>query len=144
MSDRSKLAALAVLAAACVLALVTFRCVSRRDLVPGARLPDEYLGRWYFGGTSGGIAGQEVATADGSWIVITSGNTIEHHSADGRLDSTEAFEPARGRSIFSEDEAWILRSPGATERVLLVHPGGVLTLAENVYDGFGSTYTRSP
>lgn len=137
-------AALAVLVARVVAVGLLF--VACRDgapsPVPEGGLPVEYLGRWDFGGTSGGIEGREIAAADGSWILITPRNTIEYHSADGRSDSTETFEPTRGRSIFSESEAWILRGPDVIERVIQVHPDGVLTISENVYDGFGSTYTR--
>ena len=108
-----------------------------------AGLPAEYLGRWYFDGKSGGIEGREVASADGSWIVITPDNAIEHHSPEGDLEASETFEPVRGPSIFSENDQWILARPDAIERVLQLHPEGVLTISENVYDGFSSRYTRT-
>lgn len=146
LNDRNNFASLAVLVASVVAAsLLSVAC---RDAspssVPKNGLPAEYLGRWYFDGRSGGIEGREVAAADGSWIQVTPLNTIEYYSPDGRLGSTEAFEPTRGRSIFSESDVWILGAPDSIERVIQVHPEGVLTISENVYDGFGSNYTRPP
>jgi hypothetical protein len=144
MNDRNKFEALAVLVASVVAASLLF--VACRDAspssVPKNGLPAEYLGRWYFDGTSGGIDGREVAAADGSWIEVTALNTIEHYSPDGRLGSTEVFEPTRGPSIFSESDAWILGAPDSIARVIEVHPEGFLTISENVYDGFGSKYAR--
>ena len=133
---------LTILALACVTPLFA----ACRDALPAvaesAVLPPELLGRWTFDGTSGGIEGRELAAADGSWIAITERNTIERHAADGRLESTEAFEPSRGRSIFGSDD-WILRGEDQTERVIRLHPGDVLTLSDNAYDGFSSRYTRA-
>lgn len=147
MNDRRQLAALAFVLAASVLAFVTLRREPGPDVpprsAPAGGLPAEYLGRWSFGGTSGGIEGREVAVADGSWIVITAENTLERYSADGRLASTERFEPKRGPSIFSGSDAWILGGSDGIERVIQVHAEGVLTISDNVYDGFGSTYTRN-
>jgi hypothetical protein len=132
----------ALLAGLVMLALVA-SCNPPPPSAPGASLPAEFLGRWTLAGTSGGIDGREIP-ADGSWIVITADNTLERYSADGRLAATEAFTPARGRSIFSGSDAWILGGGVAAERVIAVHPEGVLTISDNVYDGFGSHYTRAP
>lgn len=147
MTDRRKLQALAATLAVATTVFVLLpmspeRAPREPDL-PARRLPDEFHGRWYFGGTSGGIAGAQTAVADGSWIVVTPHNTIERYSAEGRLTSTERFEPTRGRSIFTGGEGWILGGGASIERVIEVHAEGVLTIADNVYDGFGSTYTRT-
>jgi hypothetical protein len=146
VTDRRKLLALAATLAVATTVFVFLPISPEREPQtperPANRLPDEFHGRWYFGETSGGIAGQRTAVADGSWIVITPQNTIEHYSAEGRLTSTETFEPSRGRSIFSASEGWILGGGAAIERVIAVHADGVLSISENVYDGFGSTYTR--
>ena len=133
------------LAGSAVVLLALLLWVRRDAPAPPAHesgLPAEYLGRWYFQSTSGGIEGREVAVADGSWIVITDA-AIERYSADGRLESTEALDLTRGRSIFSGKEAWLLQGPDSNERVLEVHSQGVLTISDNAYDGFGSRYTRS-
>jgi hypothetical protein len=137
-----KSALAAVVVVLLMLALVT-GCDAPPPSAPGASLPAEYLGRWTLAGTSGGIDGREIP-ADGSWIVITADNTLERYSADGRRAATEAFTPARGRSIFSGSDAWILGGGVEVERVIAVHPEGVLTISDNVYDGFGSHYTRGP
>lgn len=147
MTDRRKLLALSVALAVATIVFVALPISPERAAqapgLPMNRLPDEFHGRWYFGGTSGGIAGEQTVFADGSWIVITPGNTIERYSAEGRLTSTEHVEPTRGRSIFTGAEGWILGGGTAIDRVIEVRPDGILTISDNVYDGFGSTYTRA-
>lgn len=147
-SHRHPLATGKAIVAAFIAVFLTLPLVTSCDdapppSAPDASLPAEYLGRWTLAGTSGGIDGREIP-ADGSWIVITADNTLERYSADGRLAATEAFTPARGRSIFSGSDAWILGGGVATERVIALHPEGVLTISDNAYDGFGSHYTRGP
>jgi hypothetical protein len=143
MADpRRRLAAPVILAALSLVPLSTACRESSPPSVSKSGLSAEYLGRWSFGGGSGGLDWEEVDSADGSWIRITARNTIEQDSAGGALGSTESFEPTRGRSIFSGSDAWILEGPDAIDRVIQVHPDRVLGISENVYDGFGATYTK--
>ncbi|MGI9625840.1 MAG: hypothetical protein ACR2QM_03315 [Longimicrobiales bacterium] len=126
---------------AALLSITTAACQT------GTRLPDEFLGRWYHLETSGGIQGETVQERTPGWIVITAENQIQHHAANGTLTSTEAFELSRGSTIFSAEDGWILGTPRQTNQTLAVTrtiwlAGETLTIADNVYDGFGSTYAR--
>jgi len=46
-------------------------------------LPEEYLGRWYYTGSSGGITGDTVDDAASGYIVINADGTIDEHQEDG-------------------------------------------------------------
>lgn len=136
MSTRTKTAAV-VLAMVLGLAVVVVPRVSGPS-----SLPDEYLGRWYFAGSGGGIAGDIFEGATGASIVITAGNEIEHYGPDGTFASTETFSLSRGSSIFSADEGWILDADSFMPRVIQASDSA-LSISDNVYDGFGSWYTRT-
>jgi hypothetical protein len=106
-------------------------------------LPDDYLGQWYYTGSSGGISGAGAGDAAIGYIVITARNTIERYEDDGRLLATEFFELDRGETIFSSDELWILREPDGMDRVIQLHDDGTLAISDHAYDGFHLGYARS-
>jgi len=123
---------------ATLLVLVCVSCTTR------AALPEEYLGRWYSTGSSGGIAGTGTGEARGEWIVVTADNLIERYAPDGRLIGSDSFSLSRGRSIFSTDESWILDASSPLPRVVSLQSDGNLVISENVYDGFSYSYSRKP
>lgn len=107
-------------------------------------LPDNYLGRWYYVGSSGGITGRGMGDKGTGYIVIQADNTIDHHEEDGTLVATTRFTAGRGPTIFSTGDQWILNLGSAPSEVITVSEDGrTMTLAENAYDGFGRTYARS-
>jgi hypothetical protein len=107
-------------------------------------LPDEYLGRWYYMGSSGGITGMRIADEATGYIVIHSDNTIDHHEDDGSLVRTTDFTVDRGPTIFSSEDQFVLGHESGTPEVIAVSEGGqTMTLSENVYDGFQRAYARS-
>jgi hypothetical protein len=107
-------------------------------------LPKEYLGRWYFVGSSGGIAGAGTGEKATGYIVIHSSNTIDHHAEDGTLVRSAAFTVSRGPTIFSSEDQWIVNLDGTTPEVVrLAENGQMMSLSENVYDGFSRAYARS-
>jgi hypothetical protein len=107
-------------------------------------LPDEYLGRWYFMGSSGGIDGDGTGEPATGSIVITANNEIERYRADGNRYATEPFEPTRDESIFSGGQAWVLVGSNGPPRVIAIYENGTMSLSENVYDGFSYAYQRTP
>jgi hypothetical protein len=107
-------------------------------------LPDEYLGRWYYMGSSGGIAGTGLTDEATGHIVIHSDNTIDHHAEDGSLVRTTEFTVDRGPTIFSTEHQFVPGRESGTPEVIVVSEGGqTMTLSENVYDGFQRAYARS-
>ena len=109
-------------------------------------LPDEFLGTWYYMGSSGGISGEGVGDEPTGYMVIKADNTIDSHRDDGELIGTSEFTVSRGETIFSVDEQWILNlgSDIAIAEVIQVSDDGqYMSLAENVYDGFQRSYARS-
>lgn len=113
--------------------------------VPALRqevLPPEYLGRWYFIGSGGGITGEGFGGEAGASIVITRDNEIEHYAPDGTYVSTESFRLTRGTSIYTGEEAWMLDESSGVPRVVELRPPDGLSISENVYDGFSSWYER--
>jgi hypothetical protein len=111
---------------------------------PPTSLPEEFLGRWYYVGSSGGIAGRGMGDEATGYIVIHSDNTIDHHEEDGALVRTTGFTIAFGPTIFSSEDQLVLGQGSATPEVITVADGGqVMTLSENVYDGFQRAYARS-
>jgi len=116
--------------------------------VPGVAapqtLPDEYLGQWYYLGSSGGIGGDGMGDEATGWIVIDADNTIDSFGDDGSLIGSSRFDPFQARSIFSAEEVWHLNSGGGFSQVILISDDGEnMSLSENVYDGFSLGYARS-
>jgi len=107
-------------------------------------LPDEYLGRWYYVETSGGIAGTSHGAPDGSSIVITAANQIESYDPEGARVGSVSFELTHGSSIFSTENEWILEAPRELPRVIRLYENGTtMSLSDNVYDGFSTSYRRN-
>ena len=107
-------------------------------------LPDDYLGRWEYLGSSGGISGEGMGDSPTGYTVITADNTIESWSDAGELLGTGDFEVRRGRSIFSEDEVWfIVRGGLAVEQVISLYEPNGMSLSDNVHDGFQLSYART-
>jgi hypothetical protein len=117
-------------------------CVSA--LQTAASLPEPYLGRWYYVGSSGGITGRGMGDEGSGYIVIHADNTIDRHEEDGTLAGTTAFTLGRGPTIFSSEDQWI-QNPGTPvpEGIAVSGDGQTMAISENVYDGFGRTYARS-
>lgn len=109
---------------------------------PETALPEDYLGQWYYTGSSGGISGDGAGDAATGYIVITPRNTIERYEDDGRLIATESFELAHGETIFSSDPRWILREADGMDRVIQLYDDGTLTISDHAYDGFHLGYAR--
>jgi hypothetical protein len=109
-----------------------------------ASLPEEYLGRWYYLGSSGGITGAGMGDEARGYIVIHSDNQMDHHEEGGTLVGTTEFTVGRGRTIFSSEDQWILsRDPSAAEVITVSEDGQSMSLSESVYDGFVRAYARS-
>jgi hypothetical protein len=64
-------------------------------------LPAEFLGRWDYTGSSGGITGSASSAGEPAFIVINSDNTLEDHNADGTRIRTAPFTVARASTIYS-------------------------------------------
>jgi hypothetical protein len=129
-----------------VLALIegfAFVTLSTCAVLSPPSLPDEYLGRWYFEGSSGGITGAGLGGEAEGYIVILSDNRIEHHEDGGALVGVNEFTASRGPTIFSTEEQWILnRGVETTEVITYSDDGQTMTLSENAYDGFARSYAR--
>lgn len=107
----------------------------------GNSLPEEYLGQWYYMGSGGGIAGGGMGDGPSGWIVINADNTIDRFDDDGTFIGTDSFKASLGPSIYSGDDAWILERSGGPPQVIMTSEG-LMSLAENVYDGFSLGYAR--
>lgn len=121
-------------------ALVAASCSGERS----PALPEEFLGQWYYTGSSGGLTGRGLGDAASGYIVIRADGALERHEEGGTLADTTRFTAGRGKTIFSEDDLWILEAEGEPSQVVrLSADGRTLTLAENVYDGWSRAYARS-
>ncbi len=114
----------------------------------GPSLPEEFRGRWYYTGSSGGIAGDGAGDAATGYIVIKADNTIDHHKEDGTRVSTSTFTPSRGKTIYTSDDQWLMTPAGGSaldvpEVIRVSADGKTLTIADNAYDGFTKSYVRS-
>lgn len=111
-------------------------------------LPEAYLGRWYYVGSSGGITGRGMGDDPTGYIVIHPDNTLDQHDENGTHVDTTTFSVHRGPTIFSSEDQWVLSrgsaSPAVVPEVITVtEDGQMLSLADNVYDGFVRSYARS-
>jgi hypothetical protein len=119
-------------------------CAGVQSCASAPALPDEYLGQWYFTGTSGGIDGGGTGEPAVGWIVITAGNEIETYDASGVRAGTERFELGREQSIYTGQDAWVLNGPGGLGRVIQLFPDGSMAISDNAYDGYSRGYQRTP
>ena len=113
-------------------------CASERSV-----LPEAYLGRWYYAGSSGGIAGDGLGDEPTGYIEIGGDGTIATFEEDGTLVGTGAYEAALGETIFSSEPLWVLRTGGIEQAAFFSDDAQRLTLSDNVYDGFSRSYVRS-
>ncbi len=135
MPNLSVLARCRILAAAAGIGLMVLSGCAIK-LPPS--LPGEYLGRWYYLGSSGGISGVVTADEGTGYVVIHSDNTIDDHEEDGTLIRTTTFTVDHGPTIFAAEDQWILNlDSGPPEVMMVAADGRTMTLSENVYDGLG-------
>jgi len=107
-------------------------------------LPEEYLGRWYYLGSSGGITGDGGGDEPTGFIVIHGDGRIDHHREDGALITTSEYTVRRGPSILSTEDQWILNPETAMPDVITLSADGLrMALSQPVYDGFVREYARS-
>ena len=110
---------------------------------PSISLPEEVLGQWYFLGSSGGIDGDRGNDEATGYIVLHEGR-MDVHDEDGALARQEPFSPSRRKTIYSDEDLWILNFEGGEAHVLLVSPDGqTLSLSPNAYDSIGQDYSRT-
>lgn len=110
---------------------------------PSSSLPGEVLGQWYFVGSSGGIDGDRGNDEATGYIVLHEGS-MDVHDEGGALVRRETFSPARGKTIYSDEDLWILSFEGGEARVVLVSPDGqTMSLSPNAYDSIGQDYSRT-
>ena len=110
-------------------------------------LPEEFLGRWYYMGSSGGLDGSGLGDAAVGYIVINPDGTLTHHDEDGTLVAARRFRASVGRTIFSAEDGWFLTFDDTMPEVISVSEDGqTMSLSENVYDGYqrGFRRNRSP
>ena len=106
-------------------------------------LPEAYLGRWYYAGSSGGIAGDGLGDEPTGYLVIHADGTIDSFREDGTRVGTVAYEAGQAETIFSTETQWVLRTEGLDQAIQLFDDGRQMSLSENVYDGFSRAYVRS-
>jgi hypothetical protein len=110
---------------------------------PSDSLPGEILGPWYFLGSSGGIDGDRGIDEATGYIVLHE-ERMDVHDEGGALLRRETFSPSRGKTIFSDEDLWILTFEGGEARVVLVSPDGqTMSLSQNAYDSIGEDYSRT-
>lgn len=110
---------------------------------PASSLPEELLGQWYFLGSSGGIDGGRGNDEATGYIVLHE-DRMDIHGEDGTLTRQEAFSSSRGKTIYSDEDLWILNFERGEVRVVLVSPDGqTMSLSPNAYDGIGQDYSRT-
>lgn len=122
---------------ACLLAALLSACR------PSGSLPEEFLGSWYFTGSSGGLDGRG-GREDPTHRITMRAQGMDVFDATGTLLQAVAFEVGRARTIFSTEEQWVLRSEAGVEVLQLSDDGRSLTLAQDVYDGLCRHFARTP
>jgi hypothetical protein len=106
-------------------------------------LPKDVLGQWYFLGSSGGIDGDR-GTDEATGYIVLHEARMDVHSESGALTRQRTFSVSRGRTIYSEEDLWILNFEGAEAQVVLVSPDGqTMSLSPNAYDSIGQNYSRT-
>ncbi len=108
-------------------------------------LPAAFLGTWESTGTSGGLDGTSLPRKERRGrerIVIGAANTLLRQGPPVTR-SIQPFTVRKGKTIFSSEPQWmILLQPGDQEFVLQLGPDDTLSMSENVYDGYGTSYRR--
>ncbi len=106
-------------------------------------LPESHLGRWYYAGSSGGIAGDGLGDEPTGYLVIHADGTMDSYREDGTLVGTVAYDAEQAETIFSTEPMWVLRTEGLDQAMWVSEDGEQMSLSENVYDGFSRAYVRS-
>ena len=123
-----------------IVALLLSACASS----DARALPEEFLGRWYYTGSSGGMDGSGMGDEATGYIVIGADNSLETYAEDGALLERSEFTVAFGETIFAVEPHWILDPDSMVPRVVRLYDDGrILTISDNVYDGFSRGFARS-
>jgi hypothetical protein len=110
---------------------------------PSNSLPEEVLGQWYVLGSSGGIDGDR-GTDEATGYIVLHESRMDVHDEGGALARQETFSPSRGKTIYSDEDLWILNFERAEAHVVLVSPDGqTMSLSPNAYDSIGQDYSRT-
>ena len=108
-------------------------------------LPDACYGEWEVAGSSGGIAGDGDPGVAASKIrmVLTRDHVMETRRPDGSV-TKRTFAIREGDTIFSSEPGFLLTLENSSmDLAVSVTPDGSgLSLSENVYDGFSTSYRR--
>ncbi|MGE3165470.1 MAG: hypothetical protein AB7O52_11235 [Planctomycetota bacterium] len=106
-------------------------------------LPAEFLGRWYYVGSSGGLAGTGAGDRVAGFIVIGRDNTLDQHGDDGARVSSTTFTVSRGQTIFSTEALWLIHlAHGEVEVITVGDDGATLSLSPDHYDAISRNYAR--
>ena len=92
-------------------ALVAASCSGERS----PALPEEFLGQWYYTGSSGGLTGRGLGDAASGYIVIRADGALERHEEGGTLADTTRFTAGRGKTNCSGGYLGIRDAEGQTD-----------------------------
>lgn len=129
-----------------LLGLVAFASCKTSHIQGGANSPYKaLLGKWRWVQSTGGFAGKTTTPqAEGHTMHIEfKADTSVIIYRDDAVTGKAKFEVVKGRTIFSQDSAYLLKfQPQMIDEAILKVTKDTLVLADNVHDGFGKTYVK--
>jgi hypothetical protein len=119
-------------------------CITACNHAATDSLSDDFLGVWYYTGSSGGIEGQGLGSKGVHRVVIRADRTIEVYDTPEEPSRVVRFDADLGETI-AGDRAWFLRSgEGIPEVIRLSDDRQTMTLADNHVEGFIWHFARVP
>jgi hypothetical protein len=127
----------------CLLAALALQGCSDEGSGAENRLPKGFCGKWKLLGSSGGIAGGGDSVPDDVTIELRREGVMNVYRS-GRLESSVRLNVSRGRSIYSGKDAWLIeQGQGGMPQVIQINAEGILSISDNVYDGFSYSYSKA-
>jgi hypothetical protein len=129
------------LALAC---FVVLPCITACNHAATDSLSDDFLGVWYYTGSSGGMEGDGLGSKGVHRIVIRADRTIEIFDTLEGPSRLVRFDADLGETV-AGDRAWLLRS-GEDFPEVIRHSADrqTITLADNHVEGFIWHFARVP
>jgi len=127
---------------------ITTAATCKKNQFPVLAFEKQLIGKWQYTGRTGGFAGKSEQAAPNEIQILEfkKGMTFVR-SINGQSRQTGTYEITAEKSIYSGKEEPAIRFNQQTDQAPMGHIISIkdrtLTMADNVYDGFTTTYTRS-
>ena len=125
-------------------ALFTFSCTKEEFVATEAEASTSLAGEWRWVSSTGGIAGTTITPTSTGYerkLILTSDLKYSRFK-NSSLEKSGTYEITKEKSIYKTELVDFIKFSDGTSLVIMNQSTDELSLADNIYDGFGENYQR--